>query len=314
MITCICVTGSTELNDFLRAELLWRMVNSMHEDPGHPFELILVDNCDGYGPHRKAIDEIFETYLTVTHVIRNRQNQFHGGGVDQGVALADGELIVQITDDLEWKPGWLKDLVAPLLSIGPPISIETAHKGTRLIAAPIRGHNVSGRWVREIEFDGRRYDFWTNAAAYCWAFWRETFLELGPWRRAHFADTKWSRQAQRQGYEFVVPAGRRIATETNLNYLRPWDYRGERRREALAEKRQYLKELWEKAEPPVGLRTKPPVKPETQWPLKNPVHVGPGAYDPGWLSEQRARQDAITPYSPGQPLEGLTPPPRDAEE
>ncbi len=285
-VSLVCVTGSRELNSRLRAELLWRMVNSAHFEPGYPFELILVDNSQG-GAHRQAIRDIFDTYNTVTHIIQNKINEFHGGGVRQGMAVADGDILVQVTDDLEWKPGWLADLIAPLLDQGPPNPID-ARKNGWLIAAPIKGHNVSSRLVWEMVVGGRQYKVRTNAAAYCWAFWRATWEQMGPWKRAHFADTRWSVRARRMGYRFVLPTWE-IAKETNLNYLRPWDYKNERGRYAQALKHAHLDTIWA-GSVLAGGRT--PERPTTKHPLKNPTGIGPGVYPVEWLDNQEIAGDA----------------------
>lgn len=276
MISCVCATGSTEINSALRAELLWRMVNSMHRYPGHEFELILVDNCHGPGPHRDAINQIFDTYRTVTHLVRNRVNEYHGGGVNQGVALADGELLVQIVDDLEWEPGWLKKLVAPLI----PIEASTRKR----ICAPLNGHNSRGKHLRTEMIGGSLYHARSIAAAYAWAFWRETYDDLGPWRRAHFADTRWANSARGKGYEFLVPV-ERIARETNLNYLRPWDYQAEKKNNARTTKLKYVEDAFSAGNLTMGLVVIPP----TGQPLRNPVGIGPDVgYPADWLKEQAA--------------------------
>lgn len=277
LVSCVCVTGSTEINAHLRADLLWRMVNSMHSGARsgrHQFELILVDNCHGDGPHREAIDEIFETYATVTHMVRNRANQFHGGGVNQGMALTKSDLLIQVVDDLEWSTGWLDVLIEPLLA-------EPARK---LIAAPLRGHNCTTRLLGRETHCGIDYDVRTNAAAYCWAFWRKAWNEIGPWRAAHYADTRWSRRAASLGYQWTVPR-QVIARETNLNYLRPWNYIAERSIVATKRDKAALLKIWEEG----ALLTRTPYQPTRQWPLRNPQGVGnygPGSYPDEWLRGQ----------------------------
>jgi len=285
-VSLVCTTGSTELNSRLRAELLWRMVNSAHIEPGHPFELILVDNSQG-GAHREAIRDIFDTYNSVTHIVQNKINEFHGGGVRQGMAVADGDILVQVTDDLEWKPGWLADLIAPLLDQGRPISIDSTKRGW-LIAAPIKGHNVNSHFIRGMNVSSRQYQVRTNAAAYCWAFWRETWNFLGPWKRAHFADTRWSVRARRAGYKFVLPTWE-IAKETNLNYLRPWDYKNERGRYAQSLKYAHIDTTWSGSVLAWG---RIPERPTVKHPLRNPKDIGPGAYPAEWLRDQEIAGDA----------------------
>lgn len=277
-VSLVCVTGSTELNSRLRAELLWRMVNSAHLNPGHPFELILVDNSQG-GAHRKAIRDIFDSYRSVTHIVQNRINEFHGGGVRQGLQLADGDMLVQITDDLELKPGWLSALIHPLL----------IYPEEKFVGGLVKGHNVRAPVIRRFDLEGIKYVVRPKCAAYCWAYSRKTYKEMGDWRRAHFADTRFSKRLQRAGYVFTLPE-ERYADETNLNYLRPWDYKNERGIHAQQLKHQHLDHVW-----PTGVCASllhPPVVPTTEHPLKNPEGIGPGAYPEDWLAEQEIAGDS----------------------
>lgn len=274
-VSVVCSTGSTDLNSRLRAELLWRMVNSAHNDPGLPFELILIDNSQG-GAHRQAIRDIFDTYATVTHIVQNRVNEYHGGGVTQGFKLADGDMLVQITDDLELSPGWLKEMLLPLRQF----------PEEKLVGALLKGHNTSSsRLVKSIRMDGRNWNVLTNCSAYCWAYWRETHEKVGPWKRSHFADTRLSRRFQRTGYHFVVPE-KPFATETNLNYLRPWNYKEDRGTYAAQAKAEYVDGVWRD-----GFYLQNPVVPTKDRPLRNPNGIGPDAYPPEWLARQEIAGD-----------------------
>lgn len=281
-ISVIVTTGSTRLNSHVRANCLWRCVNSMHVDPGMCFELILVDNADGDGVHREAIDEIWRTYNTTTHLVRNRQNEFHGGGVRQGIFLSDGDIIVQSADDLEYSPGWLAALVRPLM----------LRPDENWIGALAKGHNVSSKLISEpLAIGPDEYVIRDRAAAYCYAFHRRTVEECGTWRRAHMADTRWANIARARGYEWILPTAT-YARETNLNYLRPWDYRRDRRQWAAEEKASYLFDLWRGA--PNALAAKPPHKPKIRYPLKNPVGEGPGCYSDDYLAiQERLKEEDL---------------------
>ncbi len=248
-ISVVIVSGSTKLNEHVRINCLWRCVNSMHEDPGMPFELILVDNS--VTPlHRAAINHIYDTYSSVTHIIKNRVNERHGGGMRQGVHVADGDIIVSAPDDVLVTPGWLPVLIAPL--------IET---DGRYIGSLGRGVNTRGKRCGEIEVAGRPYTLWTRAGHFVWAIRRADYEVLGPWKRRHFADTRIARKAVVAGFVWTAPKHGRWLDYTNLNYLRPWVYRDKRPFRDF--KFRYLDIVWEK-----GLVTGEPYRPTQKYPLK----------------------------------------------
>jgi len=244
----------------------------MHNKPGRAFELIIVDNECG-NIHRAAINDICSTYQTVTHVIRNRLNEYHGGGVRQGVLLSDFDIIVQSADDLEYSPGWLDALVRPIETFG----------DERLIGAILKGHNVKSSIRGELQCGGENYVLRNRAAAYCYAFKRETIGTCGHWRRSHLADTRWVNIANEKGFLFVLPE-KKYAHETNLNFLRPWDYKKERRKWAFDEKKRHILDAWSKEFKPL----RSPYIPEKRYPLKNPDGEGPGSYSEEYLKEHGA--------------------------
>lgn len=247
-ISIVIASGSTELNAHVRINCLWRCVNSLHEDPGHPFELILIDNSKTED-HRQAIATIYDTYRSITHVIKNRINERHGGAMRQGLFVADGDILVTMPDDVILAPRWLEVLVAPLIETDKPY-----------IASLQKGPNVRARTRGQIEVDGRTYKLWTRAGHYTWAMRRQDMEKMGTWKRKHFADTRMANTAQRLGYLWTVPLPDRYIKHSNLNFLRCWNYRN--KRSAQFDKFDYLETVWK------DVVTKEPERPSERFPLK----------------------------------------------
>lgn len=259
----IITSGSTEVNAHVRANCLWKCVNSMHEDPGAEFELIIIDNCHGSSVHRDAIEEIWHTYKNVTHVIRNRVNEFHGGGVRQGLYVADGQVLVQCADDIRVAPGWLKVLCDPLVE----------HPDQKLVGTLGPGINVKARRCGLLQCRDRQYRLLDRAGAYCWAIRKTDYQNnLPPWYRKHFADTRMANKMSERGFKFSAPIEPGFLKFTNANYLRPWDYKD--KRNAPMFKEEYIQWVWRK-----GVLAKKPHVPVEKYPLKNdPAWTGPQDY------------------------------------
>lgn len=248
-VSIVIVSGSTKLNEHVRINCLWRCVNSMHDNPGMPFELILVDNSVT-SLHRAAINDIYDTYDSVTHIIKNRVNERHGGGMRQGVHAADGEIIVSAADDVLVRPGWLPVLIAPL--------VETQE---RYIGALVHGVNTSGKRCGEITLEAGEYQLWTRAGHFVWAIRCQDLEIVGPWKRQHFADTRMAQKATVSNFLWTAPKVEKYLGYTNLNYLRPWNYRD--KRNARFFKERYLDAAWTR-----GVVVGAPCQPMSKFPLK----------------------------------------------
>ena len=88
-----------------RKDLLRACLNSLRQQAGVAFEVILVDNGSVDGSPDMAERE-FEA-----KVIRNRENRGFCAANNQGIALARGEFIALLNNDAEAGPGWLQALL-----------------------------------------------------------------------------------------------------------------------------------------------------------------------------------------------------------
>ena len=88
-----------------RKELLRACLNSLRQQTGVAFEVILVDNGSADGSPDMAERE-FEA-----RVIRNCENRGFCAANNQGISLARGEFIALLNNDAEAEPGWLPALL-----------------------------------------------------------------------------------------------------------------------------------------------------------------------------------------------------------
>jgi len=276
-VSVIITSGSTALNAHVRINCLWKCVNAMHKNPGHSFELILVDNSSTES-HRRAIQEIAETYKTVTHVVQNRLNEFAGGGYRQGVKLADGDIIVTAADDVLPAEYWLSVLIAPIVEFPMRKYIGALQKGSSVKARRRGTINVAQTGGTDLPIE---YYEMSRAGAYLWAAPRQAYDKTHHWGRAHFADTRLCQAWMSDGWLFTIPATGDWLRHTNLNYLRPWDYTKEKRQNAYLNKWEYLDEVWGSG----TVSTREAWVPKVDYPLKNPVRIGPGSYSEEFLAK-----------------------------
>jgi len=83
-------------------------------DVGVPWELIVVDDGSTDGA-AAAISRDWVPNAVRLRVVRGRRNQGKGAALRKGFAMADGELLGVQDADLEYDPGQLPTLLAPLL-------------------------------------------------------------------------------------------------------------------------------------------------------------------------------------------------------
>jgi GT2 family glycosyltransferase len=87
-----------------RRELLRACLNSLKQQEGVPFEVILVDNGSSDGSAEMA-ERDFGIY-----VIRNTENRGFCAANNQGIGIARGEFVGLLNNDAEAEPGWLAAL------------------------------------------------------------------------------------------------------------------------------------------------------------------------------------------------------------
>lgn len=93
-----------------QAALTERFVASLYENTKLPFELVLVDN--GSGPDIAALARTLAAQHTNFVYVRNEINQGFGYACNQGLAVARGDAVVIINNDVVVPQGWLSRLLA----------------------------------------------------------------------------------------------------------------------------------------------------------------------------------------------------------
>jgi GT2 family glycosyltransferase len=91
-------------------ELTRRFLESLYENTGLPFELVLVDN--GSGPAVAALAREYAAQHANLVFIRNETNEGFGYACNQGIALARGDVVVIVNNDVMVPQGWLSRLLA----------------------------------------------------------------------------------------------------------------------------------------------------------------------------------------------------------
>ena len=254
-VSIIIPSGSTEQNAHVRINCLWRCMNSLHNNPGIPFEIILIDNAQTEN-HHQAIQKIFRTYPSVTHLIVNRVNEMMGGAFKQGCEIADGKFFVFMADDCLLSPGWLSALLLPLERF--PDSLY--------VGALEVGPNVRSKLEGKIYVDDISYTIRTRAGCYVWALRAEHYNHVIPWQRKHFADTRMANRLRGKGFSFIFPTKKGYLAYSNLNYLRPWEYQRDKANSVMDFKKEHMGRSWEGDK--VRL-LQAPEEPKERYPLRN---------------------------------------------
>ena len=88
-------------------------LDSIYRNTQSPYHLFLVDNASG----GRTLDLYQRTDLRHTTLIRNPENQWWGGGINQGIRLAvadDFEYFFFLNDDIQVPAGWLERMTSIL--------------------------------------------------------------------------------------------------------------------------------------------------------------------------------------------------------
>lgn len=187
------VTGVPPERSAKRVPILDRVGEALRADAGFPHELIVVDNGQTR-EHEEAVDRIVHELPAVTHLVRNRFNLLFGGGVRQAFALADGDFLVHINDDVLVRPGWLGVLLAPLI----------ACQDEDLVAGAGR-FDSNGKRLGTVMVGDRKYTYWTRCSGFLWGQRRETYVRHGPGRLSQRWDVYYGDALGRLGYRWIAP-------------------------------------------------------------------------------------------------------------
>src|SRR3954468_16574973 len=93
------------------AETLRRCLDGIAKQTHSPVELIVVDNASRDGSAEIA-------WPDAAHVIRNETNRGFSVAVNQGIAMATGELVALVNPDCYFEPDYIARTVAALEAAG----------------------------------------------------------------------------------------------------------------------------------------------------------------------------------------------------
>ena len=142
-------------------------------------ELVVVDNgsSDGTRDYLAALAERDSRVRS----LRNDENRGFGAAVNQGLSVANGDVLVVLNNDTIVPPGWLARLVAHLAR---PRSASSARRptgaGTRRRSKPATAHTVRSSSLRggRSEHDGVAFDI-DVATLFCAAIRRDVYERVG---------------------------------------------------------------------------------------------------------------------------------------
>lgn len=163
---------------FNQLEYTRQCVDSVLQHTREPFELIFVDNAssDGTLDYLRTIEG--------ARVVANDENLGFAAGCNQGLAIAQGDVIVLLNNDAVVTAGWLEGLTAPFarepqIGITGPRSNKVA--GPQLVeevpyADVPAMHAFARGWSAELVGTGR---FTPSIVGFCMAIRREVVAEIG---------------------------------------------------------------------------------------------------------------------------------------
>jgi len=182
-ISIVMVTWAPDEYRMIR---LRKTMKSLEKATTLPYELIVVDN----GPKQQT--EFLKTQKIDKHIV-NEKNEGIGFGRNQGIAIAEGEYIALIDNDLNFRKGWLSKAV----------DLLERHPNEKLIVAMIktRFHHKRKFFLKGMLED---YSVYSRSAPGCWVTRKKTFEEVGEWGTHGFPGTVYCDRLERVGYLHVL--------------------------------------------------------------------------------------------------------------
>lgn len=180
-----------KMEDYTRSKLLKIHMKTLLENTDYPYELIVVDN--GGNPD----DTDFLLDLTrkkkITTLIRNADNMLFGYGRNQALAMATGNYICIMDNDLEFQKGWLTACVGLL----------ERYSDRKLIATPYLSPDKDNDKYNLPNIDGNRMN--GGCGSNCMIMTPETLKDVGQFRYSQVAGTYWHRTLSKRGYSIIMP-------------------------------------------------------------------------------------------------------------
>jgi glycosyltransferase involved in cell wall biosynthesis len=181
-----------------RSDVMTKSITSLIENINYPYELIIVDNGGS-----KEDSEFFNDLVEKGHVstyIRNSNNRHFGYARNQGIAVAQGDYIAIIDNDILHKKDWLTEC----------IRILEENPDKKIYATPID-------YPQDAQYNGKvRYrtdkfgecSLNMRAGSNCFVIRYEDLMKIGKFAIHRVAGTKWTDSAVKLGYlACVLPEG-----------------------------------------------------------------------------------------------------------
>ena len=181
-----------------RSDVMVKSIASLNEVIKYPYELIVVDNGGS-----EEDSEFFNSLVNhgrISTYIKNSNNRHFGYARNQGIAVAQGDYIAIVDNDILHKKDWLTDC----------IKILEDNPNEKIYATPID-------YPQDAEYNGKvRYrtgelgncTLNMRAGSNCFVIRYEDLMKIGKFAIHRVAGTKWTDNAVKLGYlACVLPKG-----------------------------------------------------------------------------------------------------------
>lgn len=181
-----------------RSDVMVKSIVSLVQTIKYPYELIVVDNGGSEEDSQFLIEMTNKGHIST--YIKNSNNRHFGYARNQGIAMAQGDYIVIIDNDILHKKDWLTRC----------IEILERFPDKKLYATPIDyPHNATyGGKVRydieELDIDGVSHSVNMRAGSNCFVARYEDFMDIGKFPIHRIAGSRWTDNAVNKGYNAVV--------------------------------------------------------------------------------------------------------------
>lgn len=192
--TSIVMTSYIDNPD--RANVIKLSLESLVETTKHlPVEIIVVNNGGDFsGESDIILNKMLDENKIVCYV-KNSSNAHFGQARNQGMAMAHGNYIAIVDNDILYKQGWLEKC----------LDILEAYPDKKIYATPIQYPMAARKYAAgELELNGENYHLNMRAGSNCFVVRRKDFEILGNFLYHRVAGSKWTDKAVRSGYYAAV--------------------------------------------------------------------------------------------------------------